>query len=442
MSAYSHGIFVSIFIKFLASVAELAIPYILAHLIDDVVPLQRIGLVLLWGGLMIATSFAARQLNISANSRAVDNAHRVSYDVRQALFSKTANLSGAQFDAFGLPSLISRVTSDSYNVQACVQSLQTMCTRMPILLFGGIAATMLMDPALSAILCVIVPILLAVVLTVSRYGIPLYRRVQERLDGVVRTMREDITGIRVVKALSKTEYEKRRFRAANDSMTRADILASTVMAVPGPFMQMCLNIGLTLAVWFGAQRVYGGAIKPGVILAFLTYFNMVMQGVMGINRIFMMLSKATASADRIDQVLSVCSDQEVCCPHLRVPSPPETNSSALSTWISATERPTPRVRLPERSAKNACPTSALPSVAARASASSGRRAAGKPPSSIFSCAFTTPGADTFSWTAATCAATKRTSCAASSASCSRTTWSFSTRCAKTSASDGASTTSP
>lgn len=311
MSAYPHGIFVSIFIKFLASVAELAIPYILAHLIDDVVPLQRIGLVLLWGGLMIATSFAARQLNISANSRAVDNAHRVSYDVRQALFSKTANLSGAQFDAFGLPSLISRMTSDSYNVQACVQSLQTMCTRMPILLFGGIAATMLMDPALSAILCVIVPILLAVVLTVSRYGIPLYRRVQERLDGVVRTMREDITGIRVVKALSKTEYEKRRFRAANDSMTRADILASTVMAVPGPFMQMCLNIGLTLVVWFGAQRVYGGAIKPGVILAFLTYFNMVMQGVMGINRIFMMLSKATASADRIDQVLSVCSDQEV-----------------------------------------------------------------------------------------------------------------------------------
>lgn len=89
---------------------------------------------------MIATSFAARQLNISANSRAVDNAHRVSYDVRQALFSKTANLSGAQFDAFGLPSLISRMTSDSYNVQACVQSLQTMCTRMPILLFDGIAA--------------------------------------------------------------------------------------------------------------------------------------------------------------------------------------------------------------------------------------------------------------------------------------------------------------
>ena len=311
MGAYSGRIALSIFIKFLGSVTELAIPYILAHLIDEVVPLRSGALVALWGALMILTAVATRQFNVCANRIAVDNAHRVSYDVRQALFTKTANLSGTQFDAFGLPSLISRMTSDSYNVQTCVQALQTMCTRIPILLFGGIAATMLMDPVLAAILCVIVPVLLVVILTVSRYGIPLYHRVQDRLDDVVRTMREDITGIRVVKALSKTEYEKRRFAGVNDAMTRADVLASTVMAVPGPFMQMCLNTGLTIVVWFGAQRVYSGAIKPGVILAFLTYFNMIMQGAMGVNRIFMMLSKATASANRIAGVLAAGDDQKV-----------------------------------------------------------------------------------------------------------------------------------
>lgn len=311
MGAYSGRIALSIFIKFLGSVTELAIPYILAHLIDEVVPLRSGALVALWGALMILTAVATRQFNVCANRIAVDNAHRVSYDVRQALFTKTANLSGTQFDAFGLPSLISRMTSDSYNVQTCVQSLQTMCTRIPILLFGGIAATMLMDPVLASILCVIVPVLLVVILTVSRYGIPLYHRVQDRLDDVVRTMREDITGIRVVKALSKTEYEKRRFAGVNDAMTRADVLASTVMAVPGPFMQMCLNTGLTIVVWFGAQRVYSGAIKPGVILAFLTYFNMIMQGAMGVNRIFMMLSKATASANRIAGVLAAGDDQKV-----------------------------------------------------------------------------------------------------------------------------------
>lgn len=314
MKTYSHKITLSMVIKLLGAVTELLIPYILEYLIDEVVPLGKMEQVLLWGSLMIVTALITRQLNVLANRIAVDNAHRVSYDIRQALFTKTANLSGAQFDAFGLPSLISRMTSDSYNVQSCVQSLQTMCVRVPIMLLGGIAVTLIMDPILSSILCIITPILIVVVLAVSRYGIPLYRKVQERLDDVVRTMREDITGIRVVKALSKTEYEKGRFDRYNGAMTKADIKASTIMAIPGPFMQMCLNVGLTLVVWIGALRVDAGQMKPGVILAFLTYFNMVMQGVMGINRIFMMTSKATASANRIGQVLATDVDQRILSP--------------------------------------------------------------------------------------------------------------------------------
>lgn len=311
MRTYSLSILFAIFIKFGGTVSELAIPYILAHLLDEIVPQQNIGLVLIWGILMIATALVTRWLNVWANRRAVDNAHHVSYDVRQALFTKTMNLSGSQFDTFGLPSLISRMTSDSYNIQSCVQSLQTMCTRVPILLVGGILAMLLMDPVLASILCLAIPILLTVVLLISRYGIPLYRRVQERLDDVVRIMREDITGIRVVKALSKTEYEKARFRTANDAMTQTDILASTVMALPSPLMQTFLNIGLVLVVWLGARRVDSGIIKPGVILAFLTYFNMVLQGIMGVNRIFMMLSKATASANRIEQILTAEDDQPI-----------------------------------------------------------------------------------------------------------------------------------
>ena len=208
MKRYTARIVQSMGIKLLGAMTELMIPYILEYLIDEVVPLGQLSQAVLWGCLMILTALVTRQLNIAANRLAVDNAHNVSYDIRQDLFTRTANLSGTQFDRFGLPSLISRMTSDSYNVQSCVQSLQTMCIRMPIFLLGGIGVTMVMDPVLSGILCVIVPVLIAVILTVSRYGIPLYRKVQEKLDDVVRIMREDITGIRVVKALSKTEYEK------------------------------------------------------------------------------------------------------------------------------------------------------------------------------------------------------------------------------------------
>ena len=303
MKPYVKAIAAVMGLKLAATMVELLLPYILEHIIDVTVPTGNLAQVFLWGFLMILTAVVTRQLNVTANRGAVENAHNVSYNIRQDLFIKTANLSGSQFDAFGLPSLISRMTSDSYNVQSCAQSLQTLCVRAPIMLIGGILITMTMDRVLSAVLCVMLPIMLVVILSVSRYGIPLYNKVQESLDDVVRVMRENITGIRVVKALSKADYEKRRFAASNEAMTRNDIKASTIMALPGPIMQICLNTG--------AVRVNNGQMNPGVILAFLTYFNMVLQGVMAINRIFMMISKASASANRIALIMAAPQDQRV-----------------------------------------------------------------------------------------------------------------------------------
>ena len=311
LDRYRRSILFVMSIKLLGTMAELMLPYILEHLIDDIVPLGHLAPVFFWGLLMAVAAIITRWLNVVANRRAVENAHNISYDVRQALFKKTVNLSGAQFDAFGLPSLISRMTSDSYNVQSCAQSIQTMCIRAPIMLVGGIAVALTMDLPLALIMCVMAPILIAVCVAVSRYGIPLYNKVQQRLDAVVRIMRESITGIRVIKALSKEEYEKRHFAEANNAMAASDIKASTIMAIPGPAMQMALNIGLTAVVALGAYRVNAGLMRPGVILAFLTYFNMIMMGVMGLNRVFMMLSKASASADRIATVLAAPEDQQV-----------------------------------------------------------------------------------------------------------------------------------
>ncbi len=306
---YGWSVLLVMAVKLLGTMAELTLPYILEHLLDKVVPLGRMGPVIFWGLLMIAAAILTRFLNVTANRRAVENAHNISYDVRQALFHKTANLSGSQFDAFGLPSLISRMTSDSYNVQSCAQSLQTLCVRAPILLVGSIIMALSMDVEMALIMVIMAPILVVVCVGVSRFGIPLYNKVQQRLDDVVRIMREDITGIRVVKALSKEEYEKGHFGGANDAMAKSDIKASTIMAIPGPAMQMCLNIGLTMSVILGAYRVNAGRMDPGVILAFLTYFNMIGMGVMGLNRVFMMLSKASASADRIDLVLAAGEGQ-------------------------------------------------------------------------------------------------------------------------------------
>lgn len=273
---------------------------------------------------MFLSAFLCRYFSVMANRKAIDNAHRISYRVRQDLFTKTVNLSGSQFDGFGLPSLISRMTSDSYNVQTAVQQLQSLCVRAPIILVGGVIMTMIMDFPLALVLLIMLPVLITVVFFVSSRGIPLYQTVQNSLDVVVRIMRENISGIRVIKALSKGDWEKKRFAAANEALTQDDMKASMVMAVPGPLMQAFLNAGLTVVVILGAWRVNAGYIRSGVILAFLTYFNMITMGVMGLNRIFMTLSKATASANRIDAVLQTENVQHILPDsEARKPSGPE-----------------------------------------------------------------------------------------------------------------------
>ena len=303
MGRYRGAIALAIFIKLIGTLSELLLPYILEHIIDFVVPSGDLRMVLIWGAAMFAAAVFCRAFNVYANRMAVDNAHRISYEIRQALVEKTIRLSGPRFDSFTLPSLISRMTSDSYNVQSAVQQLQSLCVRAPIMLVGGVIVSLLMDVQLALILVVMLPVLILLILLISSRGIPMYNEVQRRLDAVVRIMRENITGIRVVKALSKEDFERERFSRVNSELTSSDTAAATLMAVPGPLMQLFLNIGLTAVVLVGAARVNSGETQPGVILAFLTYFNMITMGVMGLSRIFTSMSKASASADRIAQVL-------------------------------------------------------------------------------------------------------------------------------------------
>ncbi len=299
----------AMFIKLLGSFGELLLPYVLQHLIDEVVPTKRMGLAVFWGLVMIGLAILVRQLNVKANRGAVKVAKESIFRIRRDLFRKSLLLSGQQVDGFGLPSLTSRMTSDTYNVQNFIQSIQAMGVRAPIMLLGGITITMFMDPGLASILCIMAPILIVIVVFVSFKGIPLYERVQHRVDDIVRVMRENITGIRVVKSLSKEDYEMRRFDIANRQMAGDDMKAGMVMSLPGPIMTLFLNVGLTLVVVIGAKRVNAGQIDPGVILAFLTYFNMILMGVMGLNRVFMLMSKANASAKRIEAV--VCAEEEL-----------------------------------------------------------------------------------------------------------------------------------
>lgn len=300
---YTLRVIITIFLKTFATFAELFIPYVLEYLLDTVAPANDWPMVAVCGVAMLFLASMILVINIAANRMAVRTAKNCSYQIRWDLFWKSLKLSGSKFDEFGLPSITARMTSDSYNLQDFIRMFQSIGIRAPLMLIGGIIVSMIMDTGLGLILCVLAPLTVAAVLILSFKGIPLYDKVQQSVDEISLVMRENITGIRVVKALSKEDYERGRFGEANETMIRRDRKAGTIMALPGPAMTLFLNIGFVLVVIIGAYRVNGGVTEPGVILAFLTYFNMILMGAMGLSRVLLMMSKANASSNRIKLVV-------------------------------------------------------------------------------------------------------------------------------------------
>ena len=298
-------------IKFIGTVMDLCIPYILAHIIDEVIPKRDRGLVLWWGAGMILCSVLAVTFNIIANRKASLVASRVTRTLRHDLFEKIMYLSNRNMDAFTKPSLISRMTSDTYDIQQTVARIQRLGVRAPILLIGGIFVTFTLDWAMAMVLVALLPLLAALSVFVSKKGIPIYAKLQENVDHMVRAVREDIAGVRVIKALSKTEYEKEKFRTVNAAVVEREKKAGMVMAVMNPSLNIFLNLGLVCVILVGAYRVNAGVSEVGKILAFTTYFTLILNAMMSISKMFSMISKSIASGGRIWRVLDTGEDMEV-----------------------------------------------------------------------------------------------------------------------------------
>ncbi len=292
-------------IKLVGTVMDLAIPWILAHMIDEIVPTKDQRRILLWGVGMAVCAVIALLGNVIANRRASAVARDATRRIRHDLFDKIEHLSARQLDELGIPSLISRLTSDTYNVNQTIGRIQRLGVRAPILLTGGVIVTMLLDIRLSMVLIATLPLLALGVWLISKKGISLYAGVQQNVDKMVRTVRDDVTGIRVIRALSQGEYECEHFGKDSEELSYSQIHADSVMAATNPMMQLLLNLGLTAVVVFGAYWVNMGVTKPGSIIAFLTYFTIILNAMMSVNKMFVMLSQATASADRIERVLNL-----------------------------------------------------------------------------------------------------------------------------------------
>jgi len=305
---YWGFIALTLFIKFLGAAVELFIPYLMEIMLDEKVPAGEPGQIFLYGGLMVVCALLCLLFNILANRMSAQSSGKITQAIRHDLFCKLQGLSARQLDKLTISSAESRLTSDTYNVNQMLARIQRMGIRAPILLLGGIFMMLTMDASLALVLVALLPVIAVVVFFVTKHTVPMYTKQQTVLDNVVRVVQENITGIRVIKALSKTDYEKKRFHSVNEELSDTSLKAGMIAGITNPIASLVLRLGLTLVVLLGAFRVQDGTMKSGVIVAFLQYFTMILNAMLTVTRIFVMLSKGEASAKRVCSVLTLEKD--------------------------------------------------------------------------------------------------------------------------------------
>ena len=302
---------VGLTIKIAGTLVELALPYILGMILNEIIVSYAdsgdteggLRSILIWGGVMAVCAVAALVFNIVANRMAAFVAKDVATAIRHDLFDATMRLSCAQADGFTVPSLESRLTSDTYNVHHMVGMMQRLGVRAPILLAGGLIVTLALDPILTLVMFSVMPLIVLTVYIVSKRGVPLFRDSQQAGDAMVRVVREDAQGIRVIKALSRKGYEQSRYETVNQGLMKTSLSAAANIAISNPLINLLLNVGLVAVMAVGAVRVNNGLCLPGTIISFIQYFTILSNALLSITRIFMMFTKGTASMDRICEVL-------------------------------------------------------------------------------------------------------------------------------------------
>ena len=306
LSKQKLRIIIQLIVKIIGTLMDLAIPYVLRYIIDEVIPIttkENYTQILWYGLLMVVFSAIGLSFNIIANQSASYVAMNVTRELRHDLFSKVESLSNKQIDEITMPSIISRLSTDTYNVHQMVGMMQRIGIRAPILLIGGIAVTLTLDPILTCVLLFTLPLIILATYIVSKLGIPIFHKVQTSIDNMIRVIRENVSGVRVIKALSKMDYEKNRFSKVNKEVMNYEIKSGYTMTSLNPIINILLNLGLVGVIVLGAFRIKGGETEVGKVIAFTSYFTIILNAMLSITRIFMVFSRSAASAARIEYIL-------------------------------------------------------------------------------------------------------------------------------------------
>ena len=302
---YWYLIVAILVLAFFQAMAELNLPNLMSNIVDTGIVKGDVNYILKIGGYMLLVALGGTICAVFVSFLASKVALGFSRDLREKVFKKVESFSLNEFDELGTSSLITRTTNDINQVQQVMVMLLRIALFAPIMFIGAMIMALSKDVSLSSAFLISIPLLLILIGVIGKMGLPLFKSIQKKIDSLNKVVREGLIGIRVVRAFNRTEYEEKRFDDASKDLMETSIKVNKIMAVMMPMMMLIFNFMSIAIIWFGAKRVDAAAMQVGDLMAFLQYAMQVMMAVVMVSIIFIMIPRASASAERINEVLNL-----------------------------------------------------------------------------------------------------------------------------------------
>lgn len=308
LKPYRVAILIASGLIFIQIILELLLPTLMGNIIDIGVAGGDTAYIFKTGGLMMLIASAVILFAVISIYLSSGISMAFSRDIRSAVFKKVENFSLNEFDKIGTPSLITRTTNDITQLQQAVMMSLRIMARAPMITIGSIIMAVYKNARLSLIIIFVLPVIILMVIIVTKKGVPLFKAIQIKLDKLNQILRENLMGVRVVRAFNRIDYEKERFREANEDITNATIKVSKMMAAMMPVITLALNFTIIAVIWYGSINIDRGTMQVGDLMAFIQYVIQSMFYIAMLSMIFITISRASASAARINEVLDMESE--------------------------------------------------------------------------------------------------------------------------------------
>ncbi|MGN1400165.1 MAG: ABC transporter ATP-binding protein [Bacillus sp. (in: firmicutes)] len=305
LKPFTPSILIILLLIFTQSMTDLYLPNLMSDIIDKGVVNKDIPYIWRTGGFMLLVAAVGTICSVSASYFAAKVSMTYGRDMRLRVFKRVESFSIHEVNKVGTASLITRTTNDVTQVQQVLNMMLRMMVQAPLMAAGGIILAFSKDEKLSLVIIAAIPVLFLAIFLVVRKGIPLFKKVQVKLDQVNRVLRESLTGVRVIRSFNRVDFEKERFSKANSELRDVTVRVNRIMAFLMPSMMLIMNLTQLAIVWFGSLRIDAGAMQVGDLMAFLQYAMQIMFSMIMLSMMFVLIPRASASAERINEVLEL-----------------------------------------------------------------------------------------------------------------------------------------